>query len=112
MSVDEQVREAPSDPSALPSRRSLLKLGGAAALGAGAWALAAGETSTSSPGTTASAAGENSVLDKWISTKTAELGGDPTFPPIQVKDSSGKPTGYQIELTEAVNADPRVTPQN
>ena len=41
MSVDEQVREAPSEPSALPSRRSLLKLGGAAALGAGAWALAA-----------------------------------------------------------------------
>ena len=111
MSVDEQVREAPSEPSALPSRRSLLKLGGAAALGAGAWALAACETSTSSPGTTASAAGENSVLDKWISSKTAKLGVDLTFPPIQFKDSSGKPTGYQMELTEAMMADLGVTPQ-
>ena len=111
MSVDEQVREAPSEPSALPSRRSLLKLGGAAALGAGAWALAACETTTSSPGTTASAAGENSVLDKWISSKTAKLGVDLTFPPIQFKDSSGKPTGYQMELTEAMMADLGVTPQ-
>jgi len=111
MSVDEQVREAPSEPSALPSRRSLLKLGGAAALGAGAWALAAVETSTSSAGTTASAAGENSVLDKWISSKTAKLGVDLTFPPIQFKDSSGKPTGYQMELTEAMMADLGVTPQ-
>ena len=111
MSVDEQVREAPSEPSALPSRRSLLKLGGAAALGAGAWALAACETTTSSPGTTASAAGENSVLDKWISSKTAKLGVDLTFPPIQFKDSSGKPTGYQMELTEAMMADLSVTPQ-
>jgi len=111
MSVDEQVREAPSEPSALPSRRSLLKLGGAAALGAGAWALAACETSTSSPGTTASAAGENSVLDKWISSKTAKLGVDLTFPPIQFKDSSGKPSGYQMELTEAMMADLGVTPQ-
>jgi len=111
MSVDEQVREAPSEPSALPSRRSLLKLGGAAALGAGAWALAACETTTSSPGTTASAAGENSVLDKWISSKTAKLGVDLTFPPIQFKDSSGKPSGYQMELTEAMMADLGVTPQ-
>src|SRR6059058_5834077 len=111
MSVDEQVREAPSEPSALPSRRSLLKLGGAAALGAGAWALAACETSTSSPGTTASAAGENSVLDKWISSKTAKLGVDLTFPPIQFKDSAGKPTGYQMELTEAMMADLGVTPE-
>src|SRR5438445_10311401 len=111
MSVDEQVREAPSEPSALPSRRSLLKLGGAAALGAGAWALAACETSTSSPGTTATAAGETSVLDKWLSTKKAKLGVDLTFPPIQFKDSSGKPTGYQMELTQAMMADLGVTPQ-
>src|SRR5947207_14232930 len=112
MSVDEQVREAPSEPSALPSRRSLLKLGGAAALGAGAWALAACETSTSSPGTTASAAGENSVLDKWISSKTAKRGVDLTFPPIQSKDSRGKPSGYPRGLTEAVMAGLGVTPHH
>ena len=98
-----------STPS-LPTRRSLLKLGGAAALGVGAYALAACESSTA-PGTNGQAAGESSVLDKWISTKTAKLGVDLTFPPIQFKDSSGKPTGYQMELTEAMMADLGVTPQ-
>jgi polar amino acid transport system substrate-binding protein len=94
----------------LPSRRSLLKLGGSAALGVGAYALAAC-SSTTSPGTNGQAAGETSVLDKWLSTKTAKLGVDLTFPPIQFKDSSGKPTGYQMELTEAMMADLGVTPQ-
>jgi polar amino acid transport system substrate-binding protein len=94
----------------LPSRRSLLKLGSAAALGVGAYALAACSSSTT-PGTNGQAAGENSVLDKWLSTKTAKLGVDLTFPPIQFKDSAGKPTGYQMELTEAMMADLGVTPQ-
>ena len=111
MSVDERVREAPSDRPAFPSRRSLLKLGGTAALGAGAWAFAACQQTASNPGTTASAAGENSVLDKWLSSKTAKLGVDLTFPPIQFKDSSGKPTGYQMELTAAMMADLGVTPE-
>jgi polar amino acid transport system substrate-binding protein len=111
MSVDEEVLEAPSDSEAKTSRRSLLKLGGGAVLGAGAWALAACQQTASTPGTTASAAGETSVLDKWLSTKTAKLGVDLTFPPIQFKDSAGKPTGYQMELTEAMMADLGVTPQ-
>ena len=89
----------------------MLKLGGSAILGAGAFALAACETANSSPGTTAGAAGtDNSVLDKWLSTKTAKLGVDLTFPPIQFKDSSGNPTGYQMELTQAMMADLGVTP--
>jgi polar amino acid transport system substrate-binding protein len=111
MSVDEIELETPSAESALPSRRSLLKLGGAAALGAGAWAFAACQQSSNSPGTGASAQGSESVLDKWISSKTAKLGVDLTFPPIQFKDSSGKPTGYQMELTEAMMSDLGVTPQ-
>ena len=111
MSVDEEVREAPSDAAAKTSRRSLLKLGGGAVLGAGVWALAACEQTSSNPGTTASAAGETSVLDRWQSTKKAKLGVDLTFPPIQFKDSAGKPTGYQMELTEAMMADLGVTPE-
>jgi polar amino acid transport system substrate-binding protein len=87
----------------------MLKLGTSAALGIGAYAMAACQSS--STGTTSQAAGENSVLDKWLSTKTAKLGVDLTFPPIQFKDSSGKPTGYQMELTEAMMADLGVTPQ-
>lgn len=111
MSVEEkELKPAIGIPN-LPTRRSLLKIGGAAALGAGAWALAACEQSSNTQGTTANAAGENSVLDKWLSSKTAKLGVDLTFPPIQFKDSSGKPTGYQMELTEAMMADLGVTPQ-
>jgi polar amino acid transport system substrate-binding protein len=112
MSIDQEAVESPpSIHSALPSRRSLLKLGGSAVLGAGAFAVAACQTSNSSPGTTANAAGETSVLDKWLSTKTAKLGVDLTFPPIQFKDSAGKPTGYQMELTQAMMADLGVTPE-
>jgi polar amino acid transport system substrate-binding protein len=93
----------------LPSRRSLLKLGGSAALGLSAYALAACQTS--SPGTVGQAETGTSVLDKWLSTKTAKLGVDLTFPPIQFKDSNGNPTGYQMELTQAMMADLGVTPQ-
>ena len=93
-----------------PSRRSLLKLGGSAALGIGAYAMAACSSSTA-PGTNGQAATENSVLDKWLSTKTAKLGVDLTFPPIQYKDANGNPTGYQMELTIAMMQDLGVTPQ-
>ena len=110
MSVDEKELETPSTTTDLPSRRSLLKLGGAAALGAGAWAFAACQQTSSNQGTNANASGTTSVLDQWLSTKTAKLGVDLTFPPIQFKDSSGKPTGYQMELTEAMMADLGVTP--
>ncbi|MGH7764349.1 MAG: substrate-binding periplasmic protein [Candidatus Dormibacteraceae bacterium] len=109
-------KEAVVGPSAearvTPSRRDLLKLGGSAALGLGAFALAACQTSQSPPGTTAGAAGNGtSVLDMWLSTKKAKLGVDLTFPPIQFKDSNGKPTGYQMELTNQMMADLGVTPE-
>jgi polar amino acid transport system substrate-binding protein len=111
MSVDDKELESPSTTSpTMPSRRSVLKLGGAAVLGASAWAIAACEQTSNSQGTNANAA-ENSVLDKWVSSKKAKLGVDLTFPPIQFKDSAGKPTGYQMELTEAMMADLGVTPE-
>ena len=112
MSIDEDIVGTPATSRLeLPSRRSLLKLGGSAALGIGAFAIAACETASNPPGTTGNAAGETSVLDKWISTKKAKLGVDMTFPPIQFKDSAGKPSGYQMELTEAMMADLGVTPE-
>jgi len=112
MAIDEDVNPGQSTSGlALPTRRSLLKLGGSAALGLGAFALAACETSQSSPGTTASAATGESVLDKWISTKTAKLGVDLTFPPIQFKDASGKPAGFQMDITNMMMADLGVTPE-
>jgi polar amino acid transport system substrate-binding protein len=110
MSIDEVTEASPVNGSALPSRRSLLKIGGSAALGLGAYALAACNTSNSSPGTTASAQTGSSVLDKWTSSKTANLGVDLTFPPIQFKDASGKPAGYQMDITNMLMADLGVTP--
>ena len=74
-------------------------------------ALAACATANHPPGTTGTAAGTTSVLDTWLSTKKAKLGVDLTFPPIQFKDAAGKPTGYQMELTEAMMADLGVTPE-
>ncbi|HYM95925.1 MAG TPA: ABC transporter substrate-binding protein, partial [Candidatus Sulfotelmatobacter sp.] len=41
----------------------------------------------------------------------ATLGVDLTFPPIQFKDSNGNPTGYQMELTQAMMSDLGVTPK-
>jgi ABC-type amino acid transport substrate-binding protein len=77
----------------------------------GVYALAACETSNSSPGTTASAANNgSSVLDKWTSTKKATLGMDLTNPPLQYKDANGKPIGYQVDITEMMMADLGVTP--
>ncbi len=111
MSTEQEAPEAQQSQVALPNRRSVLKLGASAALGIGAYALAACETSNSSPGTTASAQSGESVLDKWLSSKTAKLGVDLTFPPIQFKDASGNPTGYQMELTIAMMQDLGVTPQ-
>jgi len=111
MSIDQKALPgAPARDLSLPNRRSLLKLGGSAALGLGAFALAACESANNPAGTVGNAAGETSVLDKWLSTKTARLGVDLTFPPIQFKDAAGKPTGYQMEITAAMMADLGVTP--
>ncbi len=62
MSVDEKELESASATTSLPSRRSVLKLGGAAVLGASAWAIAACEQTSNTQGTNANAA-ENSVLE-------------------------------------------------
>lgn len=92
-----------------PSRRSLLKLaGGAAIAGVGLYAAAC---SSSTAGENAQAASGESLLDKWTRTKTARLGVDLTFPPIQYKDANGKPAGYVMDLTQAMMADLGVTPE-
>ncbi len=91
------------------NRRIFLKAGTALALGAGASVLAAACSSSSTP--TASTGSGTSVLDKWVQSKTALLGVDLTTPPLQYKDPSGKPVGYQIDITEHMMADLGVTPQ-
>ncbi len=109
MPGDERVAQTATN-SVAPDRRSIIKLGGAAALGLGAYALAACQGTSSPAGTNAGAASE-SVLDKWTRTKTAKLGVDLTFPPIQFKDANGKPAGYQMEITQKMMADLGVTPE-
>ncbi len=102
-------------PRSLASRRAFIKAGGAAVLAGGAVALAACESSTSTSTSSSAAAGgpsATSVLDTWIQTKTARLGVDLTFPPIQFKDpATGEPTGYQMDLTKSMMADLGVTPK-
>lgn len=94
----------------LGGRRDFMKVGAAAALGVSAYALAACQGSTS-PGAGASAAGGQSVLDKWVSTKQASLGVDLTFKPLQFKDpATGKPSGYVLDITQQMMTDLGVTP--
>jgi ABC-type amino acid transport substrate-binding protein len=94
---------------ALRDRRAFLKTGASVAMGAGAFAFAACQTS--SPGTVGNAASGESVLDKWVNTKKATLGVDLTFKPLQFKDpATGKPTGYVLEITQLMMSDLGVTP--
>ena len=88
------------------TRGGLLRAGGVAALGtAGALALAgrASGRETASSG---------SILDKWTSSKKADLGVDLTFPPLQFIDpKTKKPSGYMVEITDLMMSDLGVTPE-
>src|SRR5215475_7520546 len=97
----------PEAPAPIPqhsgqSRRNILRWGALGAAGVVAAACSTG--SSSSPAATAAAssgsssASTTSLLDQWVSTKKATFGVDLTAPPLQYKDSSGKPTGYLPEL--------------
>ena len=91
--------------SAPTSRRSLLRSGGMVAAAAGALALPASALAAPAD----QAAGE-SVLDKWLRTKTANLGVDLTFPPLQFRDpNTNTPSGFMIDVTNAMMSDLGVT---
>jgi ABC-type amino acid transport substrate-binding protein len=50
------------------------------------------------------------VLDKWLRTKTANLGVDLTFPPLQFGDpNTNTPSGFMIDVTNAMMSDLGVT---
>jgi ABC-type amino acid transport substrate-binding protein len=109
----------PPDLTATTSRRRLLQAGGLGLLGATALGLAgcmsdddddgnAVAAATTGGGRTASS---GSILDKWARDKSAKLGVDLSFPPLQFKDENGKATGYQIELTEMMMTELGVTPE-
>jgi polar amino acid transport system substrate-binding protein len=100
------------------SRRRLLQTGGLGLLGATTLGLAGCMSDDNSSSATAAAAttgssssSGNSILDKWTRDKTAKLGVDLSFPPLQFKDKSGKPTGYQVEVTELMMKELGVTPE-
>jgi polar amino acid transport system substrate-binding protein len=88
------------------TRSNLLK---AALLGVGATALVGG--SATAPAFAASRATGDSILDKWTSSKKADLGVDLSFPPLQFIDpKTKKPSGFMVELTNMMMADLGVTP--
>lgn len=98
------------DSSATPksgtTRGALLKAGGLAVLGA------AGANAFAPSAGAAVAAGSGSVLDKWTSSKKAQLGVDLSFPPLQFIDpKTKKPSGYMVEITEMMMTDLGVTPE-
>ena len=88
------------------TRGDLLK---AALLGAGATALVGGAATPAFAASRADAG--TSILDKWTSSKKADLGVDLSFPPLQFIDpKTKKPSGFMVELTNLMMADLGVTP--
>lgn len=114
----ETAEEADLVPTGGTSRRRLLQTGliGAAALGLAGCSLGgddddASATAATTGGTAAPSGSGESILDKWVREGKAKLGVDLSFPPLQFKDDSGKPTGYQIEITEMMMKELGVTPE-
>ena len=88
------------------TRGDLLK---AALLGAGATALVGGAATPAFAASRADAG--TSILDKWTSSKKADLGVDLSFPPLQFIDpKTKKPSGFMVELTNLMMTDLGVTP--
>jgi polar amino acid transport system substrate-binding protein len=123
MSSYEQGAEAPTTPdptgavTGTTSRRRLLQAGGLGLVGASVLGLTGcmGDDKDSNDAaaatTGAAAASSGSILDTWTRDKTAKLGVDLSFPPLQFKDDSGKPTGYMVEITEMMMKELGVTPE-
>jgi ABC-type amino acid transport substrate-binding protein len=87
-------------------RRSLLRRGGMLALGAGVVGAAAGCSGGAAATTAQSSTSSNSLLSKWLSTKKASLGFWLSAPPVQFTDpKTGKPSGYAVEVTQAMMKD-------
>ncbi len=87
------------------TRGNLLK---AALVGAGATALVGG---TATPAFASRADTGTSILDKWTSSKKADLGVDLSFPPLQFIDpKTKKPAGFMVELTNLMMTDLGITP--
>ena len=101
------MADAPSASDAATSRRSILRSGALIAAAGGAL-LAPATLAQAAP---AMQAGGESMLDKWLRTKQANLGVDLTFPPLSYHDpNTNKPTGYLVELVEIMMSDLGVTP--
>lgn len=86
------------------TRRRLLA-GGLVAAGVGTLAAC---TSTAPDESSASGGG---LLDTILKDKKVKVGVDLSFAPLQFKDDAGKPTGYSIQVLEAMLADLGATPE-
>lgn len=116
----DSARTTPDSDTTTTSRKRLLQAGGLGLIGATTLGLAGcmggdnkdsnAAAATTTTGTTSASSGE-SILDKWTREKTAKLGVDLSFPPLQFKDDNGKPTGYQVEVTELMMKELGVTPE-
>ena len=101
---DHETGPAAASGTAGTTRGNLLK---GALLGAGATALAGGGAAPA----LARSSADQSVLDKWTSSKKAKLGVDLSFPPLQFIDpKTKKPSGFMVEMTNLMMKDLGVTP--
>jgi ABC-type amino acid transport substrate-binding protein len=87
------------------TRRRLLAGG---LIAAGATGLAACTSTAPDESTGASGGG---LLETIIKDKKVKVGVDLSFAPLQFKDDAGKPTGYSIQVLEAMLADLGATPE-
>jgi polar amino acid transport system substrate-binding protein len=98
-----------SDTAQIPAGSTRGDLLRAALLGAGATALVGGAATPAFAASRADAG--TSILDKWTSSKKADLGVDLSFPPLQFIDpKTKKPSGFMVELTNLMMSDLGVTP--
>jgi ABC-type amino acid transport substrate-binding protein len=81
-------------------RRNFLRIGAA---GVGGLALL-GTACTSAADGGASEGGP-SVFDRALDGDTIKVGADLNFPPLQLRDASGQPAGYTVELAQAMFED-------
>jgi polar amino acid transport system substrate-binding protein len=102
--TEDDVAQAPVG----TTRGNLLK---AALVGAGAAALAGGGAAPALAASSRRSDTTTSILDKWTSSKKADLGVDLSFPPLQFVDpKTKKPSGFMVDLTNMMMADLGVTP--
>jgi polar amino acid transport system substrate-binding protein len=101
-SSDQTSFEAP-----VPNRRTFLRRGAAVVGGAALLASCTGsdDVDAAAAASNAPSTGGPSLFDQIRDEGTVRLGADLTFPPLQMKDDDGNPSGYTVDLARQMLTD-------